>query len=390
MADGADDINQSPLVIDNGTHMMKVIFIVLPKYSSNIPQRVNVIDYDAPRAVFPTTIGHPRHPIVTGQKDVYVGDDAMYEMDVLTLRYPIDRGVVNNWDDMEKIWHHIFYNELRVAPEEHSVLLTEIPLNFKANREKMTEIMFESFNVPAMYVAIQAVLSLFANGCTTGVVLDSGDGTLTEAIVPLDFAGRDITNYLVKLLADERRYMFTTSAEREIVGDIKEKIAYVALDFEEESETAANNSPSSVEKSYELPDGQVITVGPERFRCAEVLFKPSLIGVEVSGIHEAVYRSIMKCDVDKRKDLYENVVLSGGSTMFSGIADRLDKEITGLAPGGTRITVVAPPERKYNVWIGGSILASLNVFQQIWITKGEYEESGYEIVHRKCSTNVFA
>ncbi|KAL7086107.1 hypothetical protein ACP275_14G319500 [Erythranthe tilingii] len=383
MADGDEDIQ--PLVIDNGTHMMKGGFA----------------GDDAPRAVFNTAIGYPRHPIVTGQKDIYVGDDAMYEMDVLTLKYPIERGVINNWDDMEKIWHHMFYNELRIAPEEHSVLLTEIPLNFKANREKMTEIMFETFNVPAMYVAIQAVLSLFASGCTTGIVLDSGDGvtnvvpvyegqTLTEAIVPLDFAGRDITNYLVKILADERGYMFTTNVEREIVGDIKQKIAYVALDFEEELETANNSTPSSVDKSYELPDGQVITIGPERFRCAEVLFKPSLIGMEASGIHEAVYKSIMRCDVDKRKDLYGNVVLSGGSTMFGGIADRLDKEITGLAPGRTRIKVVAPPERKYSVWIGGSVLASLNIFQQIWITKGEYEESGYEIVHRKCSTNVFA
>ncbi|EYU36848.1 hypothetical protein ABFS82_14G305900 [Erythranthe guttata] len=384
MADGEHDINQSPLIIDNGTRMMKVGFA----------------GDDAPKTAFPTTIGRPRHPIVTGLKDVYVGDDAMYEMDVLTLTHPIERGVVNNWDDMEKIWHHVFYNELRVAPEEHSVLLTEIPLNFKANREKMTEIMFETFNVPAMYVAIQAFLSLIATGWTTGIVLDSGDGvtnvvpvyegqTLTEAIVPLDFAGRDITNYLVKFLADERGYVFTTNVHREIVHDIKEKIAYVALDFEEESETA-NNIPSSVDKSYELPDGQVITVGSERFRCAEVLFKPSLIGVEASGIHEAVYESIMKCDVDKRKDLYGTIVLSGGSTMFSGFEDRLRKEITGLAPGGTTIEVVAPPERKYTVWIGGSVLASIDIFQKMWITKGEYEESGYEIVHRKCSTNVFA
>ncbi|KAL7128270.1 hypothetical protein ABFS83_14G305100 [Erythranthe nasuta] len=380
MADGENVMIETPLVIDNGTHMMKGGFA----------------GDDAPRAVFNTTIGRPRHPIVTGQKDIYVGDDAMYEMDVLTLKYPIERGVINNWDDMEKIWHHMFYNELRIAPEEHSVLLTEIPLNFKANREKMTEIMFETFNVTAMYLANQAVLSLFANGCTTGIVIDSGDGvtnvvpvyggqTVTEAIMPLDFSGRDITDYLMKILADERGYMFTTSAEREIVCDIKEKIAYVALDFEEESETANNSTPSSVDKSYELPDGQVITVGSERFRCAEVLFKPSLIGKEASGIHEAVYESIMKCDVDKRKDLYGNVVLSGGSTMFSGFEDRLRKEITGLAPGGTTIEVVAPVERKYNVWIGGSVLASLSIFQEIWITKGEYEESGSEIVHSKCS-----
>jgi actin len=219
------------VVIDNGSGVCKT----------------GIAGDDAPRAAFSTIVGRPKHQgIMVGMdaKDTYVGEEAQAKRGVLNLKYPIEHGIISNWDDMEKIWHHSFYNELRVAPEEHPCLLTEAPMNPKVNREKMTKLMFETFNVPSFYVAIQAVLALYASGRTSGIVLDSGDGVshtvpiyegyaLPHAIMRAEIAGRDLTHYMANLLAEVGSSL-GSSSEMEYVKDVKEKFCYVALDYEQE------------------------------------------------------------------------------------------------------------------------------------------------------------
>jgi len=350
---------------------------------------------DQPRSVFPTVIGKPKYGnIMPDVKDYsrewYIGEEAMELKGIMNLQYPIEHGVVEDWPAMERIWHYTFYTDLRIDPSEFPVLLTEAPLNPRLNREKMTEIMFETFNVPAMYIATQAVLSLYASGRTTGCVIDIGDGVshvvpifegfaLTHAIQRIDLAGRDVTNYLRRLLR-QSGYTFNSSAEKETVRDIKEKLCYVALD--PEKEIMLSKRVSGMQKNYMLPDGETINIGIERFLAPESLFNPSVLGKELDPLDDIIVQTISDCEVDLRRDFYSNIVLSGGSTMFPGFKQRLTREIKEQIPDSVDVRIISPPERMYSVWIGGSILSSLKSMSKMWVTRRDFKEMGPEVIHR--------
>mmetsp|Transcript_89666 Transcript_89666/g.252785 ORF Transcript_89666/g.252785 Transcript_89666/m.252785 type:complete len:377 (+) Transcript_89666:151-1281(+) len=350
---------------------------------------------DAPRCIFPSLIGRPKTiNVMSGTDDsgVYVGDEAQAKRGILKVTYPVEHGIVQDWDDMEKIWHHTFYNGLRVDPQDHAVMLTEAAMNPKVNRERMTQIMFETFHSPALYVSTQAVLSLYASGRTTGIVLDSGDGVthivpifegyaMPHAVQRVNIAGRDLTEYMMKLLSESGTTLSTT-AEREIVRDIKEKTGYVAENFEEE--LATHSADPSREIKYEMPDGQLVTLGTCRFRCPEALFNPSLLGMEAPSLPMMVFNSINLCDLDIRRDLFCNVVLSGGTTMLRGFGKRMQMELANLAPSTVRVRVLYPEDRQHSVFIGGSMLSDLDTFTDMCVARAEYTEHGPSIIHKKC------
>lgn len=345
----------------------------------------------APRTVFPTVIGRAKVPgmlVGDGIKDYVIGSAAKEQRGTLIVTHPIEMGIVGDWEDIENILNHIFLNELCVDPQEHHILITEPPFNPNVNREKITQIMFDSFNVLGFYTAKTASCALRSINKLTGLVVESGgmvthitpvfDGyVLPFSTLRCNLGGQEVSTYLSKILS-HRGIHLTSSDEREVVNDLKEQKCYVAQ--------KADQVQQEQLVQYEKPNGEVITVGNELFLAPEVLFKPALLGKEYDGIPSQIFQSISKTNTTLWAELYQNIVLSGGNTLFAGLAERLEKEVKLLAPQYLRdqVTVHATSEHKYSTWIGASQLASLEYFKTSWITQEEYQEAGPSIVHHKC------
>ena len=374
---------QVHVVIDNGTGYMKGGFS----------------GENSPRSVFPTLVGTPnKNKLLTDEKvPRIIGQEALEKMGMSDVKAPIEKGIIKEWDDMELIWHHMLYNELRIAPEDHNMILTDIPSNSPENREKMVQRMFEKLNVPGLYISMTSVLAIYDAGRTSGMAVDSGEMitnfvpvyegfAFPNAISKSETGGRILTDYLILLLND-KKYNINSAAKKLKINDIKEKYCRVSYDFENEIREAGEGG--NLEEKVKLPDGEEITLETERLKCPEALFRPNFLNLpesNIKGLHDECCASIQQIDVEIRKDLYSNIILSGGNTMFEGLPERLTKEIQKLTPSAAsnEVKVIALPERKYATWIGASILSSLSNFQCMWITRAEYKETGESIVHKKC------
>jgi actin len=360
--------SQRRIVLDNGTSDLKF-----------------GLAGDKTCSAIPSVVGRSRftNSPLLGNKTSFVGDQVNLMSGMLELNPVFERGIVNNWEYLEQLYRRAFeFQNLTTAGS--SVLITEPFQNPVINRENLIQLFFEEFNISAIYIAIQGVLSLYSHGSKTGISVDSGEGitqvlpiyegyVFPHASYRLDYAGNDVTEYLRRLLTEEGS-AFETSAEVEIVKNIKEKHGYCALDFERE----LNEVQTSISKqeTFHLPDGQTIQILSERFRCVETLFQPSFLGLEVEGIHEAIYNSVTLSEIDIRKSLYNNIILSGGNTLFPGFENRLLNELKILAPENMKINISATPDRKNRVWLGGSILASMSTFHSMQATKEFFDEQG--------------
>ncbi|XP_007516223.1 actin-like protein 7B [Erinaceus europaeus] len=323
------------------------------------------------------------------RKETFVGHELLGPETPLRLTNPLKYGAVVDWDCVQSIWEYAFHTAMKVAPEEHAVLVSDPPLSPSGDREKYAELLFETFGIPAMHVASQALLSIYSYGRTTGLVVESGHGVshavpISEGdVLPAlsgraDYAGGDLTSYLLQLL-NEAGHGFTDE-HLHIVEHIKKKCCYAAALPGQEARPPADGP----RVEYELPDGKAISVGPERFQCAEMLFKPGLAGSEAPGLPALAAACLARCrEAGFEEEMAANVLLCGGCTMLRGFPERFQRELGLLCPGDGP-AVAAAPERKTSVWTGGSILASLQAFQQLWVSREEFVERGGAAIYSKC------
>ena len=362
----SDDESKPDIVIDPGSCFFKAGFAG---------------EYE-PKSVLRTCVGSSN-----SKNEYFIGRDAETKKeDLLKLNYPIKQGFIENWDDMENILNNIFINELLVDPSEHKVMFTQQLMNPKDEKKHLAQIMFETFNVPGLYLEYSTLCSLLSSGKWTGVSIELG-GDTTQICPFVDckpkpytfeklyFGGNAITDYLFSLFNYNCK-MFYNSKYKSCMEDIKEKSCYVALDFEEEF---------GIVDSYDylLPDNENLIVKEERFKAPEAIFKPSLLGKdEEMGLSRICNKLIKKFDHEK-KELYNSITLSGGNSMFNGLKDRLTKEMKFLAYEDFKeeVYVIDSSERKFNAWIGAAILA--NTLKEKWITKEMYEESGISIIYKE-------
>lgn len=359
---------------------------------------------ESPRVEFATITGTVRHPGLSGtalgsKVDTYVGDAAEASRGLLSTTNPVFRGHVVDWKSMEAVWHHTFIRALSVAPDDHPVLMAETPDTTRLDREKVATAMFEGLNVPALVCANSAVLALFSTGRSTGIVLESGaEKTLVSPIwegycLPhyvrrINFGGTDVT-YLLREKFRQEGYPFSTFQDMLHLKQLKEELCYTAADAAKE--LSFSRESHSLERYFNLPDGSQIFVNENRFLIPEVLLNPErdLDGVSTDalkqsrGWHKVVQESIHCCDSFIRPEMYSNVVLAGGNTLFQHLDERIQRDVSLLAPKGVLCKVVAFNNRKYAVWLGGSIMASMSTFPAMWISKSEYDDYGASIVHRK-------
>lgn len=346
---------------------------------------------DHPSLILPTVLGRKRK-LGTGVLGAaapleYIGHDALAHKGILDLLRPVEREFVTNWEGLERIWSATLLQRLAVDPSKVRVLLATSPMRTNLPWERMAEIMFERINVQALAMCDSAVLALIAQGRVTGVVLDSGYGvthsspvyegyTLPHAIQTLHIGGRETTEHLSRALHEQRGLRLPM----DLVRELKEQHCEVTP---EARQVQQQESLEGLQKKIRLPDGQEVVLGKERFQCTEVLFQPELLSREEEGAHKVLFNCIMRCDVDIRRDLYRNIVLSGGNSLFAGFRSRLRAELAELAPASVVVDMIAHPERNLDVWRGGSTYAAVSNLEHLMFTRAAYEEEGPRGMLRK-------